>query len=116
MTTLLILYIAAGLLLVALSIPLLLGKIRPNPVYGFRVPATLNDPDLWYAVNKFAAKRLVAAGLGILAPAIGLYFLPGLTVEAYALLCLAVFVLVFGAGLWQSIRYMRSLDGRSDPK
>ena len=65
MTTLMILYTSSGLLLAAISVPLILGKIGPNPLCGFRVKKTLEDPAVWYPVNAYAAKRLLVVGLGI---------------------------------------------------
>jgi SdpI/YfhL protein family len=65
MTTLMILFTSSGLLLAAISVPLILGKIGPNPLYGFRVKKTLEDPAVWYPVNAYAAKRLLVVGLGI---------------------------------------------------
>jgi uncharacterized membrane protein len=109
MQALLILYVAGGLLLMALAVPLLRGKVRPNWFYGFRVPRTVNNPDIWYATNRFGAKRLLAAGASFVVSAIVFYFIPGITVDAYAWVCLAVFVTVFGVGLVQSIRFMNSL-------
>jgi repressor LexA len=35
-------------LLMLLSLPLLWGRIPPNGLYGFRVRATLDNPDIWY--------------------------------------------------------------------
>lgn len=113
MLSLLILYCVAGLALVGLALPLLWEKIAPNPFYGFRLPATLDNPRLWYAVNKYAAKRLIVAGVSSVAAAVVLYLIPGLTVDAYALGCLAVFGIVFGLGLWQSFRYLRQLTKSS---
>ncbi len=63
---LLILYIVSGALLTALSVPLLLEKIRPNGLYGFRVAKTMNNPEIWYAVNKYSARRLFWAGASML--------------------------------------------------
>ncbi len=63
MTTILVLYVVGGLLLTGLSIPLILEKVKPNGLYGFRVQQTLDDPKVWYAVNKYSGKRLLAAGL-----------------------------------------------------
>jgi hypothetical protein len=40
------LYVAGGALLTAISVPLIQKRIPPNPWYGFRVPQTLNDPDV----------------------------------------------------------------------
>ena len=106
----LILYVAGGLLLALLSLPLHRDKIHPNAWYGFRVPKTLNNPEVWYAANRYTAKRLLVAGISMVLSAVFLYlFLPGLSVDAYALAGLAVFVLVFGAGLVQSILYLRKL-------
>ena len=51
MTLILIMYIAGGALLTALSIPLIQKRIPPNPWYGFRVLQTLNNPALWYPAN-----------------------------------------------------------------
>jgi SdpI/YfhL protein family len=71
METLLILFVGGGLLLAALSAPLILRKIGPNPLYGFRVKRTLEDPTVWYPVNACAAKRLLVVGLVLSVSAIG---------------------------------------------
>lgn len=105
-----LLYVVGGIVLILLSLPLLGEKVPPNPVYGFRLPATLNDPKVWYATNKFGAKRLLVTGMSTVIAAALLYFIPGLTVDGYALACLFVFALVFTIGLVQSLRYMRSLQ------
>src|SRR6185503_13333441 len=48
----------------AVSIPLILKKVPPNPLYGFRTPRTLADRALWYRVNGFAGWAfLVAAAI-----------------------------------------------------
>ena len=109
MTTLLLLYVISGIVLVGLALPLLWEKVPPNPVYGFRLPATMNDPKVWYATNKFGAKRLMVTGISTVVAAAIFYFIPGITVDGYALACLFVFALVFTVGLVQSLRYMHSL-------
>ena len=114
MTTLLVLYVASGVLLVLIALPLLFGKVPPNTFYGFRVAATLDNPRLWYAVNQHAAKRLIVSGVSLMAAAVLLLFVPGITVDAYALGCLAVFGVVFGMGLFQSFRYIRAMSVTAD--
>ena len=84
METILVLYAAIGLLLILVAIPLIRKKIKPNHLYGFRVPQTLNDPEVWYATNAHAGKRMVAAGICTALAAIGFYYVPGITVDAYA--------------------------------
>jgi uncharacterized membrane protein len=110
METLLAIYTAAGLLLAIFSLPLIWQKIKPNPFYGFRVSQTLENPDVWYATNRFAGKRLFVAGISSIIAAIGLYFVPGISVDTYANAFLAVFAIVFIAGFLQSWKYMKSLD------
>lgn len=110
MNTLLIMYVGFGLLLVGLAIPLLLDKVPPNPWYGFRVPSTLADETLWYKVNRYAARWLLLSGIVTTAGAIALYFVPGLTVDQYAWLCLAVFLVAFVPGILLSWRYLRRLQ------
>ena len=115
MTTLLILYVGSGLLLVLVSLPLLWGKIPPNPIYGFRVRATLENPAIWYPANRYAAKRLIWTGVVVVAAALILYRIPGLSLDRYALGCLAVFMVTLAAALIQSFRYLWSLTRSGNP-
>jgi hypothetical protein len=112
MGTLLAIYIVGGLVLIFLSLPLIWNKVKPNSLYGFRVPQTLDNPELWYEVNHYAGKRLLGTGIIFVIAAAGLYFLPGISVDGYALACLAVFTLSFFVAIWQSWRYMKSLGKR----
>ncbi len=115
MLTLLIIYIAGGALLAGLSIPLVLGRIPPNGLYGFRVPATIENPALWYPVNRYAGWRLLFSGLLIILAAVGLSFVPGLSLDGYALLCLAVFTLALGVTIVQSFIHLAHLKRSLPP-
>ena len=111
MLTLMLLYISSGLLLAALSIPLIRRKIKPNGLFGFRVSATMENPELWYKVNEFAGRRLLVVGIAIALGALLLYVWPGLnlTVDSYALSVMGV---VFGLLIWAMITsflYLKSL-------
>ncbi|MCX6058817.1 MAG: SdpI family protein [Chloroflexi bacterium] len=109
MQTLLLVYIVGGLLLALISLPLIARKIKPNPYYGFRVPLTMGNPDIWYSTNKYFAKRQLAVALIEVVAAVCLYFWPSITIDAYALSVLAVFVVAFSAAFIQSWRYMKLL-------
>ena len=109
MTTIMIMYVVFGLLMVGISIPLLFDRIPPNPWYGFRVPSTLSDPVRWYKANRFLARWLLPTGLITAIGAVGLYFVPGLSVDAYAWLVLVVFGVPFLATVIASFRYLRRL-------
>jgi hypothetical protein len=109
MLTLLLVFCLGSLLTAALSLPLLAGKVKPNGFYGFRVRQTLENPEVRYAANRYFAKRQLAVGLLEGAAAVGLYFWPGISLDAYALACLGVFVVLFGIAIVQGFRYMKSL-------
>jgi len=106
---LLLVYLAGGILLVILALPLIRNKVKPNYWYGFRVAKTLEDPDIWYAVNRYTGKWLLVTGVCTIIGALILYLIPGLSLDAYALAVLGVFVAAFSICLVQSIRYLRSL-------
>jgi hypothetical protein len=109
MEILLALYAFGGILLAALSVPLILRKIPPNGLYGFRIPATLNDPQLWYSVNAFAGRRFLVVGLGTSLGSILLYLTSDHNVDTYAYSCLGLFLAFFIWGIITSILHLRAL-------
>lgn len=109
MIILMMLFLFSGLLLAALSIPMIMGKIPPNGLYGFRVKKTLDNPEIWYPVNAYSGKWLLAASLVQVLAAVVAFYIPGITLEVYAYIVLAVWVVVFGAALTASIRYLNSI-------
>ena len=63
MSSLFLLYFVGGILLILVAVPLVREKIRPNGLYAFRVQARLEDPAVWYAVNKHFGRRLLLVGV-----------------------------------------------------
>ncbi len=102
-------YSGGAFLLALLSLPLIAGKIKPNPYYGFRAPLTMGSPKIWYAANKYFAKLQLITALIIIVAATGLYYWPGISVDAYALSILAIFTFAFSAAFFQGWRYMKTL-------
>ena len=115
MDTLLILFTSSGLLLAAISVPLILGKIGPNPWYGFRVKKTLQDRAVWYPVNAYAAKRLLVVGLGISINAAVLFFIPEIHLMGYALSCAGIGLGGLLVTVIQSFVYLRSFPSNAKP-
>jgi hypothetical protein len=109
MKTMLFLYVGSSVFLAFISLPLIARKIKPNPFYGFRIQQTLDDPEVWYETNQYFAKRLCAVGILEALASVGFYFIPNITVDAYALLCLGVFVVAFTIAMIQSWRHMKSI-------
>lgn len=59
--------ICLGFILIAVSIPLLLGKIKMNGIYGFRIRKAFESEDNWYAINNYGAKALIRWSVFIMA-------------------------------------------------
>jgi hypothetical protein len=114
MQLLLILFLICGLVLIGLAIPLLFNKIPPNPFYGFRIGPAFDSPEIWYAVNHYAARWLIGSGLSLILSAGALYFVPGISLDFYSLSCLVVFGVVFGYGMVKSYRYMLLIYRQND--
>ena len=55
--------ILTGVILVAVSVPMIFGLVPRNPLYGFRTPTTLRSDEVWYPANRFAGGALACAGV-----------------------------------------------------
>jgi hypothetical protein len=110
MEILLALYVFSGLLLAAISVPLIKHKIPPNGLYGFRIPSTMENPDLWYKVNEYAGRRLLVVGLGTSIGSAILFFIYPLSVDTYALSCLGWFLALFLWAIITSFLYLKSIQ------
>lgn len=53
--------VGVPLLILLLSIPMVMGKVPPNGVYGFRTPKTLSSPEIWYPANRASGWFMLAA-------------------------------------------------------
>ena len=115
MMALLLLYSFSGLLLAAISIPLILQKIGPNAWYGFRVKKTLNDPAVWYPVNAYAGKRLLVVGIVSSLSAVLLFFVPGVDLTSYALAFAGIVLGGLFVTIIQSVFCLRTFPTKSAP-
>ena len=109
MSMMLIMFIPTGLLLVVLSVPMICRWIKPNGLYGFRVKRTLENPEIWYAVNSYSGKWLLVTGIVEILASIGLSFIPGISIDAYAYSVLGVFGFVFASSIIASVVYMNRI-------
>jgi len=57
--------LAAGVLLIALAVPLALGRITRNKWYGFRIGKAIDDDVAWHQANRAFGKWLVVAGIAV---------------------------------------------------
>lgn len=52
-----------GIVMVIFPIPLLIGKVPRNHLYGIRIPKAYKSDDNWYTINKYGAKVLIIWGI-----------------------------------------------------
>jgi len=107
-------FIIIGLGMVALSIPMILGKVPPNAWYGFRVSLTSDNPDLWYPANAYAGRLLCIAGLVTAGAGLLMAFVPGITFDGYALAVSAIMLVAVLVVLVLSQRYVKKLAKERD--
>jgi uncharacterized membrane protein len=109
-TLILLMYAGLGVLLVVLSIPLILNKIKPNLWYGFRVVKTINNPEIWYKANHYAGVRLAVAGAVSALGAVAAYFLmPNADLEVYSFVVLGISLTALAVATVMSFIYLRTL-------
>lgn len=109
MLALVVIYGLLGLVFIGISIPLALGKVKPNSGYGFRVPKTMNNPDIWYSANAYAGKGIIVAGVALLTAALLLPLVPGMNLALYAFLYSLLLVVSLGIAIWMSFMYVKKL-------
>jgi membrane-associated PAP2 superfamily phosphatase len=102
-------HLISSLVLLALSIPLILEKIGPNGLYGFRTAKTRSDPKIWYAVNKATGKGLAIAAGVILLSTIGVFLCGQLDTAQVALINLAVTVVAIGGAVGYGVSVLRKM-------
>jgi len=51
------------LLLILLSVPMVMRKVPPNSLYGFRTVKTLSSAQIWYEANRRACVNLIVAAI-----------------------------------------------------
>ena len=97
-----------GLLLIGASIPLILRRIPPNWIYGFKLPKTVNNPDIWYKANECSGKLMAIAGAVITLASVVLGML-GMSDHAYLTLMILVATVSLGITVIASLIYLKTL-------
>jgi len=60
-------FVCLGSILIAVCLPLYLGKIKMNPVYGFRIRKAFESSENWYKINRYGAKAVMCWSVVIMA-------------------------------------------------
>ena len=109
MIILLVTFVGTGLLFIGLAIPVILQKIPPNPIYGFRVPKTMNNPDVWYPANEYMGWGMLWSGVLIVLVSLVIFFIPGINNFVYQIAFLATMTISLVVTLILSFRHLSTL-------
>ncbi len=103
-------FLFTGLLLIAVSVPMIRGRVKPNLFYGFRTRKTLSSKEIWYPANRYAGKALAIAGAVQSIVALGLLVGSGsLSLEMEAAIGLVVLLGSLAAAMIPTYLFLRSL-------
>lgn len=81
----LLLMMLVGIFIMVMAIPLIRRSVKPNWFYGFRVPDTVNNPELWYPANEYAGRWLLLTGAATCVVGLVLYLIPSIDAEGIAI-------------------------------
>ena len=105
-----IIRIISSIVIVVISIPIILGKVKPNGLYGFRTYKTLSNETIWYKANKFLGYTLVFAGLiSILLTLLKEYYPQLIPFSSYHYFGIVVFIVPIFIATISSLVYLSKL-------
>ena len=98
------------LITILVSIPMALGKVKPNRFYGFRTPKTLSSPAVWYPANRACGQYMIIASAVSLVFNLS-YWLPhrDLPIPALVLPMAAATVIPMLVSVVASMRFLKKL-------
>lgn len=103
------LFVAGSLAVIffGLGLPLALGKVKRNAYYGYRINSyTMENDDIWYAVNRAGGRDMVAgSAIFALIAAISLLYMDQRAWQAVLLVITALVAIV--GGTWSVARAFR---------
>lgn len=68
--------IMVGILVMAISIPLVYNKIPMNPIYGIRFKQSFESPEKWYQINAYGGRQLIGWSIPLILLGVATLFMP----------------------------------------
>lgn len=102
-------FLSTGITTIAVCVPLLLGKIRRNGVYGIRIPKSFESDEVWFAINRYGAEQMIIWAATMMAFGVGAMFLPLRDSQALGIWFGITVVLSLLVPVFQIFRYSKQL-------
>lgn len=110
-TIIFLVFTICGLSEIIQGVPLMYEKIKPNWLYGFRIPGTVENKKVWYPVNRHLGKGLVIAGFILIIITLFLYTIDlGLLFFEKTLVLLLILIISLAIVIISSFYYYRKLS------
>jgi uncharacterized membrane protein len=90
-------FLIAGAIFILVSIPLWLGKIPPNRLYGIRIPKAFESTELWYKVNALGGGIMILYGVIMLFAGTALFILSKRMTVDFNLSTIGLYVLIWAS-------------------
>lgn len=102
-------HIFVGVLIIAISVPLVQKRIAMNDWYGIRFKKSFASDDNWYKINAYGGKQLIVWSVLLIAFGVATFFMPlhGKKVLTIVNSCAPVFFLI--PPVLKSYRYANDL-------
>lgn len=65
-----------GIVLIAISTPLVKRRIGPNQWYGFRISKAFQSNELWYDINEYGGRQLIIWAIPMIITGVACLFIP----------------------------------------
>ena len=110
-TLIMIVFIISGMAEIIQGIPLMFNKIKPNWLYGFRLPSTVSNKELWYPVNRYLGRGLVIAGMILVIGTLFLFMIDlGLSFLDKTLVLLFLLIIPLAAAIIGGFLYLKKIS------
>jgi uncharacterized membrane protein len=110
-TIILLVFTISGVAEIIQGIPLMLEKVKPNWLYGFRLPGTVSKKEVWYPVNRYLGRGLVIAGIILVIGTLFLFMVDlGFTLFEKTLVLLFLLIIPLAVVIAGSFYYYKKLS------
>lgn len=100
-------FIFVGVLIFILGIPLFLGRIKMNRIYGARFKKSFESDENWYKINKYSGKWMMIWSIPITIIGVICFFI---FLNIFLVIIFPILFLLFlFAMVYQSYKYSRKL-------
>ena len=99
-----------GMTEIIMGIPLLYQKIKPNWLYGFRLPSTVSNKEVWYKINVHTGRGFIYAGIILVISSLFLLMFDlNLSLTELSLILLIMLLVPLNAVLVSGFLYLKKL-------